>query len=140
MINNETEIVTTDTDTESDDAEFQDLCEQLVRTATSPLDRAAVRALVEERTILKATAVRYALIVDTDHGPTAHFEGLSGRQYTLGLDEGQRSFLGLVLSMVGIGLTTIAAVQDLDERRLPIILRAFLRLAGNDTIAVGTRM
>jgi hypothetical protein len=42
--------------------------------------------------------------------------------------------------MVGVGLTTIAAVQDLDERRLPIILRAFLRLAGNDTIAVGTRM
>jgi hypothetical protein len=42
--------------------------------------------------------------------------------------------------MVGIGLTTVASVQDLDERRLPIILRAILRLAGNDTIAVGTRM
>ncbi|GGT82155.1 hypothetical protein ACH4HG_09800 [Streptomyces coeruleorubidus] len=138
MINSETEIMTTDVD--SDDAEFKGLCEQLVRTATSPLERAAVQALVEERTILEVTAVRYALIVDTDHGPTARFEGLSGCQYTLGLDEGQRSFLGLVLSMVGIGLTTIAAVQDLDERRLPIILRAFLRLAGNDTIAVGTRM
>ncbi|MET9678814.1 hypothetical protein [Streptomyces coeruleorubidus] len=139
MINNETEIMTPDADSD-DDAEFQDLCEQLVRTATSPLDRAAVQALVEERTILEVTAVRYALVVDTDHGPTARFEGLSGCQYTLGLDEEQRSFLGLVLSMVGIGLTTIAAVQDLDERRLPIILRAFLRLAGNDTIAVGTRM
>jgi hypothetical protein len=123
-----------------DEAGFRDLCEQLVRTARSPLDRAAGQALVEERTILEATAVRYALIVDTDHGPTAHFEGLSGRQYTLGLDEGQRSFLGLVLSMVGIGHTTVASVQDLDERRLPVILRAILRLAGNDTIAVGTRM
>lgn len=27
-----------------------------------------------------------------------------------------------------------------DERRLPIVLRAILRLAGNDTIAVGTRL
>ncbi|MCT9142148.1 hypothetical protein [Streptomyces violarus] len=26
------------------------------------------------------------------------------------------------------------------DRRLPIILRAILRLAGNDTIAVGTRL
>jgi hypothetical protein len=136
-------VTTTETETttpDADDAEFRELCEQLVRTAPSPFHRAAVQALVEERTILEVTAVRYALIVDTDHGPTARFEGLSGRQYTLGLDEGQRSFLGLVLSMVGIGLTTIAAVRDLDERRLPIILRAFLRLAGNDTIAVGTRM
>ncbi|MFD6172915.1 hypothetical protein [Streptomyces coeruleorubidus] len=140
MIITETETETMTTAADFADAEFQDLCEQLVRTATSPLDRAAVQALVEERTILEVTAVRYALIVDTDHGPTARFEALSGCQYTLGLDEGQRSFLGLVLSMVGIGLTTIAAVQDLDERRLPIILRAFLRLAGNDTIAVGTRM
>jgi hypothetical protein len=133
----ETETTTPEAD---DRAEFRELCEQLVRTAQSPLHGAAVQALVEERTILEVTAVRYALIVDTDHGPTARFEGLSGRQYTLGLDEGQRSFLGLVLSMVGIGLTTIAAVQDLDERRLPIILRAFLRLAGNETIAVGTRL
>ncbi len=117
----------------------QSLCEQLVRTAKSSSDRAAVRALVEERTILEIRAVRYALIVDTSRGATAEFEGLSGRQYTLGLDEQQRSFLGLVLSMVGIGLTTIAAVQDLDDRRLPIILRAILRLADNDTIAVGTR-
>ncbi|MEU0242733.1 hypothetical protein ABZ192_00105 [Streptomyces sp. NPDC006235] len=122
------------------DAGFRELCEQLVRTATSPLDRAAVQALVEERTILEVAAVRHALIVDSEHGPTAHFEGLSGWQHTLGFDEEQRSFLGLVLSMVGIGLTTVASVQDLDERRLPIILRAILRLAGNDTIAVGTRM
>ncbi|WP_086563443.1 hypothetical protein [Streptomyces africanus] len=125
---------------DADNAGFQELCEHLVRTASSPLDRAAVQALVEERTILEVAAVRYALIVDTEHGPTAHFEGLSGWQHALGLDEEQRSFLGLVLSMVGIGHTTVASVQDLDERRLPIILRAILRLAGNDTIAVGTRM
>ncbi|MFC9129756.1 hypothetical protein ACFT4A_23280 [Streptomyces sp. NPDC057099] len=120
--------------------DFQELCEQLVRTAESPSARAAVQALAEERTILDTAAARYALIVDTNGGAMSCFERLAGRQYTLGLDEQQRAFLSLVLSMVGIGLTTIAAVQDLDDRRLPIILRAILRLAGNDTIAVGTRV
>ncbi|MER7402299.1 hypothetical protein ABT373_07305 [Streptomyces sp. NPDC000070] len=42
--------------------------------------------------------------------------------------------------MVGIGITTLASVEDLDDRRLPIILRAILRLAGHETIAVGTRL
>ncbi|MDQ1017705.1 hypothetical protein QFZ43_004254 [Streptomyces afghaniensis] len=61
----------------------------LVRTATSPLDRAAVQALVEERTILEVTAVR----------------------------------------------------RPQDDRQ-PVFVEVLhgLRLAGNDTIAVGTRM
>ncbi|CAL9308358.1 hypothetical protein [Streptomyces sp. SudanB52_2052] len=42
--------------------------------------------------------------------------------------------------MVGIGITTLASVEDLDDRRLPIMLRAILRLAGNDDIAVGRRL
>ncbi|AXE85575.1 hypothetical protein [Streptomyces sp. Go-475] len=125
-----------DTDTD----EFERLGEQLVRTAKSSRVRAAVQALVEERTILEGRAVRHALIIDTDVGEVAHFEGLSGLQYGLGLDEGQRSFLHLVLSMVGIGITTLASVQDLDDRRLQIMLRAILRLAGNDDIAVGRRL
>ena len=120
--------------------EFQQLCTQLRRTAKSARDKAAVQALVEERTILGLPAVRRALIVDTRRGAKVSFEGLSGRQYGLGLDEQQLSFLGLVLSMFGIGITTLAAVQDLDDRRLPIILRAILRLSGNETIAVGTRL
>ncbi|MFD5156592.1 hypothetical protein ACFWMJ_00700 [Streptomyces hawaiiensis] len=120
--------------------EFQRLGKQLLRTAKNSRAQAAIQALVEERTILDVPAVRHALIVDTSRGAQANFDGLLGRQYALGLDEQQRSFLGLVLSMVGIGMTTIAAVQDLDERCLPIILRAILRLAGNDTIAVGTRL
>ncbi|MGW0860974.1 hypothetical protein [Streptomyces sp. NPDC002611] len=120
--------------------DFHELCEQLARAAESPSARTVVQALAEERTILDIAAARYALTVDVSGGAMACFEGLAGRQYTLGLDERQRAFLGLVLSMVGIGLTTVASVQDLDERRLPIILRAIVRLAGNDTIAVGTRM
>ncbi|MFH9584041.1 hypothetical protein ACH4MW_12105 [Streptomyces luteogriseus] len=120
--------------------EFRRLCKQLLRTARSSRDKAAVQALIEERTILKLPAVRRGLIVDTSRGAKVGFEGLSGRQYGLGPDEQQLSFLGLVLSMFGIGITTLAAVRDLDDRCLPIILRAILRLAGNETIAVGTRL
>ncbi|GGW79446.1 hypothetical protein [Streptomyces lomondensis] len=120
--------------------EFQRLGEQLLRTAKSSRTRAAVQALVEERTILSVPAVRHALIVDTDDGEMAHFEGLSGRQHGPDLDEGQRAFLHLVLSMVGIGITTLTSVQDLNDRRLQIMLRAILRLAGNDKLAVGRRL
>lgn len=116
------------------------LGQQIIRTATPGGDRAAARALVKEKTILERWNVRAALIVDSRKGATCRWENLSGRQYSLGLDAGQRQFLGLVLSMVGIGHITIAAVQDLDERRLGIVLRAVLELAGNDTLAVGTRM
>ncbi|MET7764833.1 hypothetical protein [Streptomyces sp. NPDC005336] len=133
-------MTTTETETPEATDELPRLCKQLVRTAKSSRVRAAVQALVEEQTILSVPAVRHALIVDTSRGQKADFEGLSGLQYGLGLDEQQRVFLSLVLSMVGTGITTLASVEDLDERRLPIVLRAILRLAGNDTIAVGTRL
>ncbi|MFI8894861.1 hypothetical protein [Streptomyces paradoxus] len=135
-----TEAETTAPEAPDAEAEFQRLGKQLLRTVKSTPHRAAIQALIEEQTILSAPAVRHALVVDTGRGATARFDGLLGRQFALGLDEQQRSFLGLVLSMVGIGMTTIAAVQDLDDRRLPIILRAILRLAGNDDIAVGRRL
>ncbi|MET9814382.1 hypothetical protein [Streptomyces sp. NPDC006355] len=124
----------------TEEDEFQALGERLLRTAKSTAYRAAVQALVQERTVLEVPAVRRALVVDTDDGEVAHFEGLSGRQYGLGLDEQQRAFLHLVLSMVGIGITTLASVQDLDDRRLQIMVRAILRLAGNEDLAVGRRL
>ncbi|MFH8657420.1 hypothetical protein [Streptomyces afghaniensis] len=132
----------TETETEAPTAadELSTLGEQLLRTAKNSRDRAAVQALIEEQTILSVPGVRHALIIDTAKGQVARLEGLSGRQYILGLDEGQLDFLGLILSMVGIGITTLASMQDMDDRRLPIILRAILRLTGNDTIAVGTRL
>ncbi|WP_037624123.1 hypothetical protein [Streptomyces aureus] len=41
----------------------------------------------------------------------------------------------------GLGLSvSLAAVSGLDERRLAVMLRAIARLAGNDTLAVGTRI
>ncbi|GGX33697.1 hypothetical protein GCM10010383_75020 [Streptomyces lomondensis] len=83
--------------------EFQRLGEHLLRTAKSSHARAAIQALIEEQTILSVPAVRHTLISDTDDGEMAHFEGLAGHQYSLGLDKGQRYFLELVLSMVGSG-------------------------------------
>ncbi|MDK1344180.1 hypothetical protein QNO09_12875 [Streptomyces sp. 378] len=122
------------------EAEYQQLSTELLRNTKIRRHRAAVQALIEERTILSLPAVQRALIVDSRKGRSAQLAGLSGLQYSLGLDEGQRTFLGLVLSLVGMGITTLAAVQDLDERRLPIILRAILRLAGNEDLAIGRRL
>ncbi|MFI0139636.1 hypothetical protein [Streptomyces luteogriseus] len=135
-----TETETTVPETADPEAEYEQLSAELLRNTRIRRHRAAVQALVEERTILSLPAVQRALIVDSRKGRAAQLTELSGRQYALGLDEGQRKFLGLVLSMVGIGITTLASVEDLDDRRLPIILRAILRLAGNEDIAVGRRL
>jgi hypothetical protein len=132
-------MTTTSAET-TDDIDLKRLGKKLIRSATSDRDRAAVQALVEEETILAHRSVAAALGLLDPSPAKARWEGLSGRVYVLGLDGEQRAFLGLVLSMVGIGHVTLAAVTDLDERRLAVMLRAVARLAGNDTIAVGTRI
>ncbi|WP_326787864.1 hypothetical protein [Streptomyces sp. NBC_00151] len=115
--------------------------QRLIDAATSDRELAAAQALVEEETILARESVLRALgLMDVPSEANVQWEGLSGRVYGLGLDEEQRAFLGLVLSMVGIGHVTLAAVTDLGERRLAVMLRAITRLAGNDTLAVGTRI
>ncbi|MBO4258250.1 hypothetical protein [Streptomyces griseorubiginosus] len=115
------------------------LGELLVQSAKLGRDRTAAQALAEEETLLAHQGVRLALVVKEDGRMTARWEGLMGRLYTLNLDEVQRAFLGLVLSMVGIGHIPLTAVESLDERRLLIMQRALCRLAGNDRIARGTR-
>ncbi|MET9835834.1 hypothetical protein ABZ078_42660 [Streptomyces sp. NPDC006385] len=112
----------------------------LMESAQSGRGRAAAQALAEEGTILARDNVRAALVVKEDGRLRANWEGLMGRVYTLGLDEGERAFLGLVLSMVGIGITPLIAIEDLDERRLLILMRALPLLGGNERIAVGTRL
>ncbi|MFF3878762.1 hypothetical protein [Streptomyces sp. NPDC001978] len=117
-----------------------ELGRQLVKSAKNPRHLAVTQALVEERTILAQKNVRRALLVEHGGRPRCHWEGLSGRLYQLGLDDAQRAFLELVLGMVGIGLTTLGAVELLDQRRLLILQRAIVTLSGIDTIAVGTRL
>ncbi|WP_338907064.1 hypothetical protein [Streptomyces nigra] len=116
------------------------LGELLIASSTPGRDRAAVLALVEEGTILARDSVRHLLVVEGTDGPACRWEGLMGRLYRLGLDEAERAFLGLVLGMVGIGLHTLTAVEELDERRLLILMRAMPVIAGNERIAVGTRV
>ena len=127
------------TTTPADEVDVPALGELLVKSARPGRDRTAAQALAEEQTLLAHQGVRRALVVKEDGRMTARWEGLMGRLYTLSLDEPQRAFLGLVLSMVGIGATPLTAVEVLDERRLMIMQRALCRLAGNDRIAVGTR-
>ncbi|KAB1142669.1 hypothetical protein F7R91_28130 [Streptomyces luteolifulvus] len=116
------------------------LGELLVRSATGLRYRTAVQALVEEQQILARDNVRTALVTKEDGVMTCRWEGMAGRLYALGLDDGERAFLGLVLSIVGVRQSYLAAVEYLDERRLEIVLRAMTRLAGNDRIAIGTRL
>lgn len=123
-----------------DGVDLERLGAQLVRNARRPWDRAAAQALAAERTILALPRVRSALVVEKSKGAVARWEGLLGHLYTLSLDEQQRAFLGLVLSMTGMGSTPLTAVEQLDEERLRIILKSIVTLAGNDRIAVGTRM
>ncbi|MFD4875786.1 hypothetical protein ACFWOB_20835 [Streptomyces sp. NPDC058420] len=90
--------------------------------------------------LLARDHVRKALVTRQDGVMTCRWEGMSGRLHALELDEGERAFLGRVLSIVGVQQAFLAAMEYLDERRLKILLRAMIRLAGNDQIAVGTRM
>ncbi|MEV0982617.1 hypothetical protein [Streptomyces sp. NPDC049915] len=118
-----------------------DLGKLLLRSAKSRRERAAAQALVEEGTILGRQSVRQALLVENADGlPVCRWDNMMGRLFTLGLDEDDRTFLGLVLSLLPIGLFTLSAVQDLDERRLQILLRAIVILSGNNRITVGTRL
>ncbi|WP_330349552.1 hypothetical protein [Streptomyces sp. NBC_00582] len=112
----------------------------IVRSSKKPSARVAAQALADERTILALPPVQAALIVQERGKPVAVWERLMGRLYTLPLDSEQRAFLGLVLSMLSIGSTPLAAASDLSGERLRIITQAVLRLADDDSIAIGTRI
>ncbi|SDM45923.1 hypothetical protein SAMN04487981_101588 [Streptomyces sp. cf386] len=133
-------MTTTTAAPETDEAKTETLGELLIASSTFDRGRAAAQALAEEETILALDSVRRLLVIEGDDGPVCRWEGLMGRLYGLGLDDAQRAFLGLVLGMVGIGLHTLSAVEELDERRLLILMRAMPVLAGNDRVAVGTRL
>ncbi|GAB2961740.1 hypothetical protein GCM10023080_022620 [Streptomyces pseudoechinosporeus] len=134
---NETTEAETEPSTEEEVA--PSLGERLLRSAT-PCERVAVRALVEEGHLLTLDAVKAALVRETDHGPECCWDHLSARLYEMGLDDEQRAFVDLVLSTVTSHQTSLARVIGMDARRLAIVLRAIIRLSGNDTLAVGTRV
>ncbi|MFF4655085.1 hypothetical protein [Streptomyces sp. NPDC001381] len=122
------------------DAQHPSLGELLVRSAVGLRNRTAVRALVEEAELLARDDVRAALVAKQDGVMTCRWEGLTGRLHSLGLDDCERAFLGLVLSMAGLRKSHLHSVEHLDDRRLKIVLQAVMRLARNDWIAIGTRL
>lgn len=130
----------TKTSTAEEDLE-PPLGELLLRSSSSPRDQAAVRALVEEERLLARDNVRMALVVKADDGTMGcSWERFGSRLYTLGFDDEERAFIDLVLSIAGPHQTSLTRVQDLDDRRLAIILRAMIHLSGNNVIAVATRI
>lgn len=114
--------------------------EQLLKTAATPREQAAVRALVDEHQILARDAFRRALVWDTADGMEFSWQNLACYLYGLRLADAERSFVDLVLSIASPHQTSLTRVMDLDERRLAIVLRAMISLSGVDTLAVGTRI
>jgi hypothetical protein len=101
--------------------------------------RAATQALVEDGALLEHEPLMRLLVADGSDGrPICDWERLTGRLYTLGLDAEDRVWLGLLLSLVPIGSHTLSGVEVLSERRLVILLRAIVCLAGSDRVAIGT--
>jgi hypothetical protein len=125
---------------ESPDAEVvPPLGERLLQSAM-PREQLAIRALIEEGHLLTLDAVKAALVRETDRGVTCSWDGLSARLHDVVLDDDQRNFAALVLSLVTSHQLSFVHVIGMDERRLAIILRTIIRLSGNDTLAVGTRV
>lgn len=114
--------------------------EQLLKAAVTPREQAAVRALVDEEQILARDAFRRALVWHTAEGMEFSWQNLACYLYGLGLDDAERGFVDLVLSIASPHQTSLVRVMDLDERRLAIVLRAIISLSGVDTLAVGTRL
>lgn len=113
----------------------------LLQSAVDLRERVAVGALAEEGTLLAKDSVREALVWEPGDGTArCAWERLTGRIYDLGLDDDERAFLDMLLSMAGVmHQTSLVRVIGMDEHRLAIILRAMIRLSGCDTLAVGTR-
>ncbi|MFE7269842.1 hypothetical protein [Streptomyces sp. NPDC057623] len=124
----------------ADEPDAPSLGELLARSAASLRERTAVQCLAEEEELPALSNVRAALVTTEDGVMTCRWASLAGRMYTLGLDEVERAFLGLVLSIVGVRQCHLAAVRHLNERRLKIVLLAMVRPTGNDRIAIGTRL
>ncbi|MGX2998066.1 hypothetical protein JNUCC64_28010 [Streptomyces sp. JNUCC 64] len=101
-------------------------------------ERAAIAALVQEGDLLAREDVRELLVVD--NGTTAHcdwprFE--ARYRSTLVLDTNERAFLDLVVAIGFPRLVPLWQVENLDERRLVVVLRALAAVAGPNTVAVG---
>lgn len=115
---------------------------KLLKQLTSPRDKAGLRALLEEGSILARDNVRRELIVTNDRGAPVGcaWDRLARARFGLLLDEEQRVFLDVILSVASPHHVNLGWLMEIDDRRLAILLRAMTEMAGNDTIAIGTKL
>ncbi|WP_055525334.1 hypothetical protein [Streptomyces graminilatus] len=116
--------------------------EVLLKRLTNPRDQAGLRALIEEGTVLARSSVRRSLIVTNDEGKPVGcaWDRVAKERYGLDLDEEQRIFLDVILSVASFHHVNLGWLMEIDDRRLAILLRAMTEMAGNDTIAIGTKL
>ncbi|MDQ0933820.1 hypothetical protein [Streptomyces turgidiscabies] len=114
----------------------------LSKQPTHPRGRAALRALIDEKTVLARDNVRRALLVTNERNvPTGcAWDRLAKERFGLNLDEEQRIFLDVILSIASSHHVNLGWLMEIDDRRLAILLRAMTEMAGNDTIAIGTKL
>lgn len=114
----------------------------LLKPSTQLRDKAALRALIEEKTILARDSVRRVLVVTNDKGTPVGcaWDRVAKERFGLDLDEEQRIFLDVILSIAGPHHVNLGWLMEIDDRRLAILLRAMTEMAGNDIIAISTRI
>ncbi|OUD01474.1 hypothetical protein [Streptomyces swartbergensis] len=108
-----------------------------------PRERAAVTALLEERTLLVRQDFRRLVIIDDQETGTACCDWalLCQNLYRNAIGAGDRAFLELVLSLACHHRTNLGGrLADLSRERQAIILRAIAGAAGDDTINVSPRL
>ncbi|MFM9542342.1 hypothetical protein [Streptomyces turgidiscabies] len=114
----------------------------LLKPSTQPRDKAALRALIEEGAILTRANVRRTLIATNDQGTPVGcaWDRVAKDRFGFELDEEQRIFLDVVLSIAGPHHVNLGWLMEIDDRRLAILLRAMTEMAGNNTIAIATKI
>lgn len=116
--------------------------EKLLKKLTQPRDKAGLRALIEEKTVIAGEAVRRALIVTNDAGTPVGcaWDRLARARFGLVLDEEQRIVLDVILSIASSHHVNLGWLMEIDDRRLAILLRAMAEMAGDNVIAISTRI
>ncbi|MFF2845484.1 hypothetical protein ACFVT5_04020 [Streptomyces sp. NPDC058001] len=105
-------------------------------------EQVAVAALIEEDELLAREWVRRLLVAEHDDGGISCDWLAFEARYTRapGLTPADKAFLRLIVAVRFPRNVSRWNLEQLDERRLCIVLRAMAKLAGSDTVAVGTRV
>ncbi len=68
------------------------------------------------------------------------WDRLARARFGLALDEEQRIFLDVILSVAGPHHVNLGWLAEIGDRRLAILLRAMAEMAGDTVIAISTRI